>query len=116
MINIVSFRIFVSRTFRLLFNIHLLFAFYFASKKFICSPPPPQSMLGHITSITRKNNLILSNIDPVGGGGGGGGTSRREVKRGSFPNLFVDDCRNSCSDRLFRIVFVLAENNNLPLA
>ena len=109
MINIVSFRIFISRTFRLLFNIHLLFAFYFASKKFICSPPPPQSMLGHITSITRKNNLILSNIDPVGGGGG-------RVKSGSFPNLFVDDCRNSCSDRLFRIVFVLAENNNLPLA
>ena len=29
-------------------------------------------MLGHITSITRKNNLILSNIDPVGGGGGEG--------------------------------------------
>ena len=27
---------------------------------------------------------------------------RREVKSGSFPNLFVDDCRNSCSDRLFR--------------
>ena len=56
-------------------------------------------MLGHITSISHKNNLILSKIDPVGGGGG---TSRREVKSSSFPNLFVDDCRNSCSDRLFR--------------
>ena len=68
-------------------------------------------MLGHITSITHKNNLILSNIDP----GGGGGTSRREVKVVAFPTfsymivgtLVVIDCF---------VVFVLAENNNSPLA
>ena len=72
--------------------------FILDQKSLFVLPPPTQSMLGHITSISHKNNLILSKIDPVGGGG----TSRREVKSSSFPNLFVDDCRNSCSDRLFR--------------
>jgi len=43
-------------------------------------------MLGHVTTITHKNNLVLSNIDP------GGGTSTRKVKIGNLPNIFYDDC------------------------
>ena len=94
-----SFRIFISRTFRLLFNIHLLFAFYFASKKFICSPPTPSVNVGTYNfNYTQKQFNFVQHWSS----GGRGGTSRWEVKSGSFPNLFVDDCRNSCSDRLFR--------------
>ena len=100
MINIVSFRIFKSMTFRLLFNIHLLFAFYFGSKKFICSPSTHSVNVGtyNINFAQKQFNFVQH----WSSGGGGGGTSRRDLKIGSFPNLFVDDCRNSCSDRLFR--------------
>ena len=45
-------------------------------------------MLGHVTTITHKNNLVLSNIDP-----GAGGTSTKKVKIGNLPNIFDDDCR-----------------------
>ena len=45
-------------------------------------------MLGHVTTITQKNNFVLSNIDP-----GAGGTSTKKVKIGNFPNIFDDDCR-----------------------
>ena len=45
-------------------------------------------MLGHVTTITHQDNLVLSNIDP---GGGGGGTSTRKVKIGNLPNIFDDD-------------------------
>ena len=70
-------------------------------------------MLGHVTSITHKNNLILSNIDPGGGGGGAQVEGRRKVV--AFPTfssmivgtLAVIDCF---------VVFVLAENNSSPLA
>ena len=44
-------------------------------------------MLGHVTTIMHKNNVVLSNIDP-----GGGGTSRRKIKSGNLPNIFDDDC------------------------
>ena len=44
-------------------------------------------MLGHVTTITHKNNLVLSNIDP-----GAGGTSTKKLKIGNFPNIFDDDC------------------------
>ena len=32
------------------------------------TPRAPYSMLGHVTTITHKNNLVLSNIDPGAGG------------------------------------------------
>ena len=51
-------------------------------------PRAPYSMLGHVTTITHKNNLVLSNIDP-----GAGGTSAKKVKIGNLPNIFDDDCR-----------------------
>ena len=44
-------------------------------------------MLGHVTTITHKNNLVLSNIDP-----GAGETSTRKVKMCNLPNIFDDDC------------------------
>ena len=44
-------------------------------------------MLGHVTTITHKNNLVLSNIDP-----GAGETSPKKVKIGNLPNIFDDDC------------------------
>ena len=51
-------------------------------------------MLGHITSITRKNNLILSNIDPVGGGGGVEGAQVegrwKEVAFPTFSSMIVE--------------------------
>ena len=31
------------------------------------TPRAPYSMLGHVTTITHKNNLVLSNIDPGAG-------------------------------------------------
>ena len=52
------------------------------------TPRAPYSMLGHATTITHKNNLVLSDIDP-----GGGVTSTRKVKIGNLPNVFDDDCR-----------------------
>ena len=45
-------------------------------------------MLGHVTTIMHKNNLVFSNIDP-----GAGGTSTKKVKIGNLPNIFDDDCR-----------------------
>ena len=54
-------------------------------------------MLGHVTTITHKNNLVLSNIDP-----GAGGTSTKKVKIGNLPNIFDDDCRSlPCHKLLF---------------
>ena len=57
----------------------------------ICSspeyPPCPLFNVGQVTTITHKNNLVLSNIDP-----GAGETSTRKVKIGNFPNIFDDDC------------------------
>ena len=50
-------------------------------------------MLGHVTTITHKNNLVLSNIDP-----GAGGTSTRKVKIGNLPNIFDDDCSYSITE------------------
>ena len=47
-------------------------------------------MLGHVTTITHKNILVLSNIDP-----GAGGTSTKKVKIGNLPNIFDDDCRSA---------------------
>ena len=44
-------------------------------------------------TITHKNNLVLSNIDPGGGGGGGGGSTRK-VKSSNLPNIYDDDCRS----------------------
>ena len=45
-------------------------------------------------TITHKNNLVLSNIDPGGGGWGGGGGSTRKVKSSNLPNIYDDDCRS----------------------
>ena len=45
-------------------------------------------MLGHVTTIMHKNNLVLSNSDP-----GAGRTSTKKVKIGNLPNIFDDDCR-----------------------
>ena len=54
---------------------------------FLNTPRTPFSTLGHVTTITHKNNLVLSNIDP-----GAGGTSTKKVKIGNLPNIFYDDC------------------------
>ena len=57
-------------------------------------------MLGHVTTITHKNDLVLSNIDP---GGGGGGTSTRNVKSGNLSNIFDDDCSSFSTKTLDKI-------------
>ena len=47
-------------------------------------------MLGHVTTITHKNDLVLSHIDP--GEGRGEGQVPKKVKSGNLPNIFDDDC------------------------
>ena len=49
-------------------------------------PPCPLFNVGQATTITHKNNLVLSNIDPRDK------TSTRKVKIGNLPNIFDDDC------------------------
>ena len=75
------------------------------------TPRAPYSMLGHVTTITHKNNLVLSNIDP-----GAGGTSTKKVKIGNLPNIFDDDCSflmlRACL--FFREIICAGPNDNGP--
>ena len=66
-------------------------------------------MLRHVTTITHKNNLGLSNIDPRGRGGG---TSTRKVTIGNLPNIFDDDCVR-IDNRLLTLVKHVAFNISL---
>ena len=54
----------------------------------LITPRPPYSMLGYKRTITRTNTQVLLNIEP-----GARETRKTEVKSGSLPNTFDDDCR-----------------------
>ena len=67
-------------------------------------------MLGHVTTITQKNNFVLSNIDP-----GAGGTSTKKVKIGNLPNIFDDDCSSIFSVWLKALIYS-RKQKRIPVA